>query len=681
MADSFPGSSDPGGESFPQGDGLSGESCLPADEVMLFRRYRVQRELGRGGMGVVVLAHDTALDIPVAVKLVPDLVVKDEEAIADLRKEVLRGMALMHPGIVRTHNFERDESGAGIVMEFVDGDTLSGLKVRQPGGCFQPEQILPWIEQLCAVLDYAHREARIVHRDLKPRNVMIARAGKLKVADFGIAATLSDSVSRHSMEGMISGTLSYMSPQQAQGQRPTHLDDIHALGATIYELLTGKPPFFRGNPTAIHAQILTAVPPSMAERRQELEISGRAAIPAAWERAVAACLAKEPAQRPQSAGEVLARLSGVASASSAGTAATKWIWIGVGALGVGVLGTLGYVATREKPAPAPVVAKVEATPLPATPEPATPAPATPVPATPTPAPTPVATPTPAPVAAVSPAKPKPKAKPKPAPAVVATAPMPTATPPPFSGAYIVLPTNTPAPQTPPPGVPVFHPNIDDFEFRRLYPRNPRAFGPDRVDGRQPSSFEPPQPTPARGIGVTEADVAMARMQAAERERAYALQNMPPPVLMMTPPPMPVPTPVPATAPLSERLSSYVADLDGWLTTIEVEPNQMPRQQLRQLREEFRTESTKAAVSRKAAYEAAIKLCDLLLGALDAREAALRRMADSQAKPGVRLGSGTNRAFFEGQIRADWQKQRAGWRRSIDQAQANLRQLEPPAPAN
>lgn len=294
--------------SFPRGPLPPGEEHTQSADALLFRRYRVLKELGRGGMGVVLLAHDTALEIPVAVKLVPDLVVKDTEAIADLRKEVLRGMALNHDGIVRTHNFEKDETGAGIVMEFVEGDTLTDLKVAQPGGCFDPEQILPWLTQLCAVLDYAHAERRIVHRDLKPRNIMLTKTGRIKVADFGIAAMISDSMSRHSMEGTVSGTLSYMSPQQAQGLKPSPLDDIHAIGATIYELLTGKPPFFRGAPASIHAQILSVVPPSLTERREELEVIGKAPLPPVWEEVIAACLAKDPTQRPQSAGEVLARL-------------------------------------------------------------------------------------------------------------------------------------------------------------------------------------------------------------------------------------------------------------------------------------------------------------------------------------------------------------------------------------
>jgi serine/threonine protein kinase len=283
---------------------------------MLFRRYRVLQELGRGGVGVVYLTQDTGLEIPVAVKVLPDYAVKDPEAIRGVRKEVLRGMALTHSGIVRTHNFESDETSAGIVMEYVKGDTLADLKHSQRGGCYDPAQILPWIEQICAVLEYAHREASIVHRDLKPRNIMVTQSGKVKVADFGISAVLGDTVSRHTLEGTVSGTVSYMSPQQAEGRRPSYLDDMHALGATIYELLTGKPPFFRGSQAAIFHQVLCVCPPSMAERRQEFEITGRVPIPGHWEEAVAACLAKNPAKRPQRPGDLLDLLKGTSSTTT-----------------------------------------------------------------------------------------------------------------------------------------------------------------------------------------------------------------------------------------------------------------------------------------------------------------------------------------------------------------------------
>ena len=281
-----------------------------AEAEVLFGRYRVERELGRGGMGRVLLAFDTKLRIYVAVKLVPEQLMADAESAEDLRREVLRGIALTHPAIVRTHTFEQDANGAGIVMEYIDGLTFTEWKEQQPNRCFDPEQLFPWLGLLCEVLDYAHREARIVHRDLKPRNLMISQDGKLKVADFGIAATLTDTHSRVTGQGGTSGTPAYMSPQQARGKRPSPLDDIYALGATLYDLIAGKPPFFRGTHEVVLMQVVSETPISMTERREELGIEGMTPIPEVWERTIAACLAKEPEERPQSGEEVLLRLQG-----------------------------------------------------------------------------------------------------------------------------------------------------------------------------------------------------------------------------------------------------------------------------------------------------------------------------------------------------------------------------------
>ncbi len=277
------------------------------EPIRLFGRYRIQREIGRGGMGVVFLAHDEVLDVPLALKLVPESIVGNAEALLDLKKEVLRGMALAHPGIVRVHSFESDGVRAAIAMEYVEGHALSELKAREPDGCFHTAQILPWIEQLCAVLDYAHHDAKIAHRDLKPANLILTAAGRLKVADFGIAASLSDSLNRISVQAQISGTPPYMSPQQAMGERPTALDDLYSLGATLFDLLTGKPPFFRGN---VLPQVMQERPPTMAERRRDLGVTGKSAIPENWESLVAACLDKDPAARPSSGAAVVAALKG-----------------------------------------------------------------------------------------------------------------------------------------------------------------------------------------------------------------------------------------------------------------------------------------------------------------------------------------------------------------------------------
>ena len=270
---------------------------LIAGGSRVFDRYRLVRELGRGGFGVVWLARDEELEIDVALKFLPDLVARDEESIAELKKEIKRGLALNHTGIVRVHNFLRDEVTAAISMEYVGGPTLRTLRREQPGVCFDACEIWSWVRQLGEVLAYVHERVEMVHRDLKPGNLMLTAAGELKVADFGIASSVSDSMTRISLAAPGSGTPAYMSPQQALGEPPAVTDDIYAVGATIYELLTGKPPFFRGD---ITMQVQGVTPPRMSERRRELGVESRSAIPEEWERVVADCLAKDATKRPPS---------------------------------------------------------------------------------------------------------------------------------------------------------------------------------------------------------------------------------------------------------------------------------------------------------------------------------------------------------------------------------------------
>jgi parallel beta-helix repeat protein len=149
----------------------------------------------------------------------------------------------------------------------------------------------------------------MVHRDLKPANCMLDKDGQVKLADFGIACRISESFSRLSRGAASAGagTLVYMSPQQLMGFPPKVTDDVYSLGATIYELLTGKPPFHSGS---IERQIESMVPPAMTERRKELEVESVAPIPEAWEKVVAACLEKEPDKRPQTVGELLQKMTG-----------------------------------------------------------------------------------------------------------------------------------------------------------------------------------------------------------------------------------------------------------------------------------------------------------------------------------------------------------------------------------
>jgi hypothetical protein len=273
---------------------------------VVFGRFVLRRILGRGGMGIVWLAFDNQLEQEVAIKVLPDVVMHDREAVTDMKRETKRSLQLNHHNIVRIYDFNQDEKGAGISMEFVDGETLSAAKVEKPEGCFQVEEVGPWMEQICEALAYAHDTAKIVHRDLKPANIMLGKNNTIKVTDFGIARSISDSVSRVSMRHASSGTMVYMSPQQSSGARSSSSDDIYALGATIYDLLTGKPPFYSGN---IQHQLESITPPTMKARREELERHGCTPIPEAWEKAIAACLEKAPAQRPASVRDLAQRLN------------------------------------------------------------------------------------------------------------------------------------------------------------------------------------------------------------------------------------------------------------------------------------------------------------------------------------------------------------------------------------
>jgi serine/threonine protein kinase len=271
----------------------------------LFQRYVLEGIAGRGGMGVVWVAQDEKLDRRVALKFLPELVIHDAGLLDQMKRETRRSLELTHRNIVRIYDFVGDPDCACISMEYVDGPTLSALRVQRPNRVFEVDEIREWMTQACEALEYAHRQARIVHRDLKPANLMLNSKGELKIADFGIARSLTDSVSLLTQSRGASGTLVYMSPQQLVGDRASHLDDIYSLGASIYDLLTGRPPFYTGQ---IELQIRERLPATMTQRRKELEVENPKLIPAEWEEWVATCLSKDPGCRPQSAGELAVQL-------------------------------------------------------------------------------------------------------------------------------------------------------------------------------------------------------------------------------------------------------------------------------------------------------------------------------------------------------------------------------------
>lgn len=425
----------------------------PSAGAVYFNRYRLSRVLGRGGMGVVWLADDLKLERPVALKFLPSLIGLDPTAIKELKTETRRGLELSHPNIVRIYDFVDDDDEAAISMEFVNGKTLSELRATTDHGVFTTEQVAKWLPGVCDALDYAHFQRKVVHRDLKPSNIMaMSMDDTAKIADFGIARSISDTMQRLSISQLgVSGTLPYMSPQQAMGERPAPTDDVYSLGATIYELLSGKPPFYRGD---IPSQLTSKIPSTMVERREELEIKASDQIPKEWEAVIAACLNKDPNLRPPSAGKLL-ELLGLRSTTNVTTQpyiqpavqhksrVPVYAAAAVAVLAAGAAYYFRSTTPQAVPATSPALASTAA-PAPAlTPPPQTNAPA----ATVTPAPHP----NPAAVQAAPPAPGPAAAMPTtadPAPAVIAAATPPAAGLAPDAPAAAAMPTQQGAPAPP-----------------------------------------------------------------------------------------------------------------------------------------------------------------------------------------------------------------------------------------
>ncbi len=268
-------------------------------------RFKLVKRIGRGGMGVVWLARDQTLNLNVALKFLPETLRSDPASLNHLKYEARKSIRLTHPNIVRIHDFIEAPEAAGIAMEYIDGPTLAQLRSEKPDKVFQADELAGWTAQLCEALTYAHLDAKLVHRDLKPGNLMVTKGDRLKVADFGISRSLSDTMANLTREqGYVAGTLAYMGPQQLYGEKADPRDDIYSLGATLFDLLTGKPPFFSGD---ITPQIEAKEPPTVTERRREFKTPG-APVPPEWETTISACLNKDPAKRPQTAAEVAARL-------------------------------------------------------------------------------------------------------------------------------------------------------------------------------------------------------------------------------------------------------------------------------------------------------------------------------------------------------------------------------------
>jgi ABC-type oligopeptide transport system substrate-binding subunit/tetratricopeptide (TPR) repeat protein len=255
--------------------------------ALVNERYRLEAEIGRGGMAIVYRALDTVLERDVAVKVMTEAAALGTEGRARLLNEARAAASLNHPNIVSVHDAGEAQGSPFIVMELVEGESLHD---RPPQTL---EDIISVARQVCVALEYAH-DHDVVHRDLKPENVLLAPDGTAKLTDFGLARSIS---SRMTSEGTIIGSVFYLAPELALGQDFDGRADLYALGVMLYELTTGSLPFAADDPVAVISQHLHA--PIVPPRAKNPD------IPPALNALIVRMLSKSPQDRPASASEVL----------------------------------------------------------------------------------------------------------------------------------------------------------------------------------------------------------------------------------------------------------------------------------------------------------------------------------------------------------------------------------------
>jgi serine/threonine-protein kinase len=261
-------------------------------------RYRIMRKLGSGGMANVYLAEDQELGRRVAIKILNDRHAGDEQFIERFRREAKNAAGLSHPNIVSIYDRGEAEGTYYIAMEYLDGRSLKELILSR--GPAPMSVAVDYARQILSALRFAHRNG-LVHRDIKPHNVLVDPEGHVKVTDFCIARA---GASQMTEEGSIIGTAQYLSPEQARGTQVDQTSDLYSLGIVLYEMLTGQVPFTGDSPVEIAMKHLSAVPPPLRDKRPD--------VPKSLELVVLRALAKDPAQRYQSADEMDADLERVA---------------------------------------------------------------------------------------------------------------------------------------------------------------------------------------------------------------------------------------------------------------------------------------------------------------------------------------------------------------------------------
>jgi serine/threonine-protein kinase len=261
-------------------------------------RYRVARLIGAGGMGEVYLAEDESLNRKVALKLLPVRFTRDEERVRRFQREARAASALNHPNIITIYEIGQDGASHYIATEYIEGETL---RERMATRRLNIGEVIDIASGVASALAAAH-DAGIIHRDIKPENVMLRPDGLVKVLDFGLAKLAEpESALKDSSTGSVMGTLLYISPEQARAQQPDARSDLYALGAVMYEMVTGQPPVHDDNFIDIAFAIVNEVP-----KPPSYYVSG---IPKELDQIILKLLEKDRGNRYASARQLLADLN------------------------------------------------------------------------------------------------------------------------------------------------------------------------------------------------------------------------------------------------------------------------------------------------------------------------------------------------------------------------------------
>jgi tRNA A-37 threonylcarbamoyl transferase component Bud32 len=274
---------------------------------VLAGRYRIERQLGEGGMSRVYEATDLRLDRVVAIKTLRDQFANDTEFAERFAREARTAASLTHPGIISIFDVGQDGETSFIVMELVEGRPLR--EYIDSDAPFQLRDVVTVLDQMCDALDYAHSRG-VVHRDLKPENILVTPQGRVKIGDFGIARSVS--AATLTAAGTVLGSAYYVAPEQAQGRPATPASDVYAAGVIAFEMLTARRPFSGDSALAVAMQHVEAEPPVPSRVNHSL--------PRAMDAAVLKALAKDPAQRYRTAMELADAVA--AAATPAPAAAT-----------------------------------------------------------------------------------------------------------------------------------------------------------------------------------------------------------------------------------------------------------------------------------------------------------------------------------------------------------------------